>query len=98
MNESVENQEQYVLTKETFKRRYAAERGVTIKEAELVYDLVFGYVKETIDNDGKVRIPGVGVLFVDDIEAKEYPIPGTDKKVQKPARKRVKLSAKPFEV
>lgn len=85
------------LTKEKFADKLAADLGITKKLAEQIYDLGFGYVRETLEANGRVRLPGVGVLFVDDIEAKEYPIPGTTQKVQKGARKRYKLNSKPFE-
>ena len=89
--------EKLSLTKEKFTRDYAAAHEVTLKAAGELYDRVFGTIKETIDAEGKVPIPGVGVLFVGEVGAKEYPVPGTDKKVQKPTRKRVKINATPFE-
>jgi nucleoid DNA-binding protein len=94
---TVTTEEKLSLTKDKFVDKLASDLGLTKKLAEQIYDLGFGYVRETLEANGRVRLPGVGVLFVDDIEAKEYPIPGTTQKVQKGARKRYKLNSKPFE-
>lgn len=87
---------QVVLTKSLFESKYSHEKGVTKKQAGEIYDTVFGYVHETLLNNGRVRIPGVGVLYLDDVDAAEYRIPKTNVRVTKGPRKRFRLSSKPF--
>lgn len=86
------------LTKAEFIERFTRDTGRSIREAREVYDLVFGYMKECLDNGGKVKIPDVGIIHNHYLEAKEYPVPGTKEKVLKPRRRTFRIEAKIEEV
>ena len=87
-----------LLGKEVAVNRLAEDMSITKKLAGEIYDKMFGYVEETLDLGGKVRLPGVGVLYRGKLEARDYTKPGTTEVVSKGVRYRYKLSAKTFEV
>ena len=87
-----------MFNKETFVSRYVGEHNATIKEASAVYDSLLRYMREELDAGERVYLKGIGTIYMDTLKAKEYPVPGTDRKVMKGERRVAKLKATAHEI
>lgn len=67
--------------------------GLTVAQSEETYDTFMAMLKEAADNDDSVRLPGIGTLKRNEIEAHEATNPGTGEKVNVPNRFNYKLKS-----
>ena len=67
--------------------------GVTVAQAEAAYDTVMAYAKEVLDAGDTFRIPDVGVIRRNDIDAHEATNPATGDAVQVPKRYNYKIKS-----
>lgn len=67
--------------------------GMTVAQANQAYDVFVGMVKEAADSGEGFRIPDVGIIRRNDIEAHESKNPATGEAVQVPARYNYKMKS-----
>ena len=69
--------------------------AATLKEAEAQYAAVFEIIQEAVVAGKQVQLPNLGIIEEVVLPAGTATVPGTDRKVEVPARKKIKLRSKP---
>lgn len=80
-----------MLTKPEFVALLAERCEVTKKDAEEMYDDVFGLLSEVVSEGKEVAIPGLGRVKIADRPARVANNPRTGEKVEVPAKKTPKF-------
>lgn len=68
--------------------------GITKLQSRIIYNTFISIIVETLDSGGDVKLQGIGRIYNSEIEAREYRIPTSGKKVVKNKRTKYKLSSK----
>lgn len=77
-------------------KKFAEKHGITMKEANAQWDAVTSFLVEEVVSGNNVLIRGLGTIGMVEQPATECRVPGTDRIVAVPARKKVKLRGKTY--
>jgi DNA-binding protein HU-beta len=77
-------------------KKFAEKHGITMKEANAQWDAVTSFLVEEVVAGNNVLIRGLGTIGMVEQPATECRVPGTDRIVAVPARKKVKLRGKTY--
>ncbi|HBG98883.1 MAG TPA: DNA-binding protein [Rhodobacteraceae bacterium] len=80
------------MTKAQLVAALAEEAGMDKKAAASALDALTAIVTREVTNGGAVNLPGIGKVFCRERAARTVRVPGTDRTVDKPADKSVKVT------
>lgn len=80
------------MTKKEFLKIISNKTGLSMKDTELFYGVIFETIKESVVSGEKITVADFGTFSVVDTKARKGVNPQTGKKIEIPASKKIKFA------